>query len=299
MTTTISDRLSSQESLFNTPESLSILDIKTLVAGCISKSILVVAPHPDDETLGCGGAIALLRQLDLDVKVLVVSDGTQSHPNSLAYPPVALKQLRQRESLTALNILGVAPEAVTFLNLPDGAVPTMELVGDEIAETEEANGAETLSSAKQTIKSKLSSKIDGEINTKRQKYRDVIAFIGQYLNDLTPSTIFLPWRKDPHPDHRASWQLFTTACKQLTYCPRLIEYPIWDWDKEQRQDFPVSINAWRLDISKVLELKRQAIAQYHSQISDLIKDDPEGFRLTPEMISNFTQPWEIYLELKL
>ena len=249
------DRLSSPRSFFNTPESLPILDLKTLIAESIPESILVVAPHPDDETLGCGGAIALLRQLNLDVKVSIVSDGTQSHPNSIAYPASVLKQLREGESLAALAILGVAPEAVTFWGMPDGAVPTV-LQHKEIEQ------------------------------------------IQKYLYDLTPSIIFLPWRKDPHPDHRASWQLFTTACKRLNYKPRIIEYPIWDWDKEQRQDFPDSVNAWRLDISQVIELKRQAIAQYRSQISDLIDDDPEGFRLSFEMISNFTRPWEIYLEVK-
>ena len=266
------DRLSSPTSFLNTPESLPISDLKTLVT-TVTKTILVVAPHPDDETLGCGGAIALLRQLDITVRVLVVSDGTQSHPNSIAYPPPALKQLRERESLAALAILGVAPEAVTFLGLPDGAVPTAS--------------AEVM----------IPGLGDTETNTRR-KYRDAIEFICQYLTDLTPSIIFLPWRKDPHPDHRASWQLFTTACKRLNYEPRIIEYPIWDWDREQRRNFPDSVNAWRLDISKVLELKQQAIAQYRSQISNLIDDDPEGFRLTPEMISNFTHPWEIYLEVK-
>ena len=247
------DRLS-PTSFLNTPESLPISEIESLIAESVPESILVVAPHPDDETLGCGGAIALLRQLDLNVKVSVVSDGTQSHPNSIAYPSPALKQLRERESLAALTLLGVAPEAVTFWGMPDGAVPTV---------------------------------------VQHQEIQ-----IQKYLCNFTPSIIFLPWRKDPHPDHRASWQLFTTACKQLAYSPRIIEYPIWDWDKEQRQDFPDSVNAWRLDISKVLELKRQAIAQYRSQISDLIDDDPQGFRLTPEMILNFTQPWEIYLEVK-
>ena len=249
------DRLSPQESFFTTPESLPIWDIKTLVTGSVSKSILVVAPHPDDETLGCGGAIALLRQLDVAVQVSIVSDGTQSHPNSIAYPSTALKQLRERESLSALAILGVAPEAVTFWGMPDGAVLTVV------------------------------------------QHKEIDR-IQKYLCNLTPSIIFLPWRKDPHPDHRASWQLFTTACKQLAYFPRIIEYPIWDWDREQRQDFLDSVNVWRLDISEVLKLKLRAIAQYRSQISDLIDDDPEGFRLTPEMISNFTQPWEIYLEVK-
>ena len=270
----MSDRLSSQESFFDTPESLPISNIKTLVAGSVPESILVVAPHPDDETLGCGGAIALLRQLDVAVKVLVVSDGTQSHPNSIAYPPLTLKQLREKESLAALAVLGVAPEAVIFLGLPDGAVPSASA---EVTARESENA---------------------KTSTRSQKYRDAISSICQYLTKLTPSIIFLPWRKDPHPDHRASWQLFATACKQLNYGSRIIEYPIWDWDREQRQDFPSSLNVWRLDISEVLELKRWAIAQYRSQISELIDDDPEGFRLTPEMILNFTHPWEIYLEVK-
>ena len=276
------DRLSSQESFFNTPESLPISDIKTLVAGSVAESVLVVAPHPDDETLGCGGAIALLRRLDVAVKISVVSDGTQSHPNSIAYPPPLLKRLRERESLAALAVLGVVPEAVAFWGMPDGAVPTMEWDRNEMVKTDAVTG-------------RLG---DEKINTKRQEDRDAIFSICQYLTDLTPSIIFLPWRKDPHPDHRASWQLFATACKQLNYCPRIIEYPIWDWDRKQRQEFPNSVNVWRLDISEVLELKRRAIAQYRSQISDLIDDDPEGFRLTPEMILNFTHPWEIYLEVK-
>jgi LmbE family N-acetylglucosaminyl deacetylase len=239
--------------LFNSPESLPLLDIKAQVNQ--NASILIVAPHPDDETLGCGGAIALLRQLNLSVAVTVVSDGTKSHPNSLAYPSPKLKKLREQESLAALAILGVAPEAVTFLNMPDGAVSTS---GE---------------SAK------------------------AIASIARYLTNLNPSIIFLPWRKDPHPDHRASSQLFIDAIEHLAISLRLIEYPIWDWDTTQRQDFSESVNAWRLDISSVLKLKRQAIAQYRSQISDLINDDPEGFRLSAEMLQNFTQPWEIYLEI--
>lgn len=113
-----------------------------------------------------------------------------------------------------------------------------------------------------------------------------------------PQVIFLPWRFDPHPDHRATGQLIRTALVYLNYSPRIIEYPIWDWDAEQRGDFTNSsqIVAWRLDIETVLEQKRMAIAAYRSQTTDLIDDDPEGFRLTPEMLANFARPWELYLE---
>ena len=260
--------------VFGSPESLPFLNTNTIAEFC-KRAILIVAPHPDDETLGCGGAIALLRQLNVAVKVLIVSDGTQSHPNSIAYPSLALKKLRESESLSALAVLGVAPEAVTFLGLPDGAVPT-------ILHRDPMTGEHG----------------DGEIEERIQEYQNAIVSIERYLNNLVPSIIFLPWRKDPHPDHRASWELVTTASKNLIPSPRLIEYPIWDWDDKQRQKITDSVDAWRLDVSNVLELKRQAIAKYRSQISDLIDDDPEGFRLTPQILHNFTQPWEIYLEVK-
>ena len=51
----------------------------------------VFAPHPDDESLGCGGAIALLRNFELPVNIIVMSDGTLSHPNSRKFPPAALR----------------------------------------------------------------------------------------------------------------------------------------------------------------------------------------------------------------
>ena len=113
---------------------------------------------------------------------------------------------------------------------------------------------------------------------------------------LAPRTIFLPWRSDPHPDHRATWQIMHTAIANLEQSPQLIEYPIWDWDPEQRGSIPNQVTGWRLDISSVLELKLQAIAAYRSQTTDLIDDDPEGFRLQPEMLANFARPWEVYLE---
>lgn len=239
---------------FEHPEAIPLLEIETLIRADFKTPILIVAPHPDDETLGCGGAIALLRQFELSVEVLIVSDGTKSHPNSIAYPAPALRRLRERESLAALKILGIKPQAVTFWGLPDGAIS----------------------------------------NTK-----SAIARCYSHLTNLKPATIFLPWRGDPHADHRASWQILTTACRHLALPPRIIEYPIWDWDDNQRGKLPDAVRVWRLNINKVLPLKTKAISQYRSQISDLIDDDPHGFRLTPQMLQNFTQPWEIYLELEL
>ncbi|BAC90990.1 PIG-L deacetylase family protein [Gloeobacter violaceus] len=222
-------------------------------------STLVVAPHPDDESLGCGGTIALLRRLGLPVRVLVVSDGTRSHPNSRRYPPAALRALREAEARAALAVLGVAPAAVTFLGLKDGAVP-----------------------------------FEGDAD-----FADALGRCRRYLAQLEPvRTVVLPWRRDPHPDHRAVWNLMHRASDGFTAFARSLEYPIWLWEQGERFHRPMEgeVCIWRLAIGPVLALKRAAVAAHRSQTSDLIDDDPEGFRLTPETLTHFERPWECYLE---
>ncbi|WP_262895303.1 PIG-L family deacetylase [Hymenobacter lapidiphilus] len=47
---------------------------------------VVIAPHPDDESLGCGGLLALLARANVPVWCVLMSDGTMSHPNSAKFP---------------------------------------------------------------------------------------------------------------------------------------------------------------------------------------------------------------------
>jgi LmbE family N-acetylglucosaminyl deacetylase len=87
------------------------------------RPFIVVAPHPDDESLGCGGLIAEACRQDLHGKVVIVSDGAGSHPNSKAYPPDRLTSLREAEAKRAGAALGLKPEDMLFLRLPDRFVP--------------------------------------------------------------------------------------------------------------------------------------------------------------------------------
>ena len=63
--------------------SLPFADVAT-IAG--SGPILVLAPHPDDESLGCGGLIAQACAAGIEVHVAILTDGSMSHPNSAAFP---------------------------------------------------------------------------------------------------------------------------------------------------------------------------------------------------------------------
>ena len=87
------------------------------------RPFIVVAPHPDDESLACGGLIADACRQGLRGKVVIVSDGAGSHPNSKAYPPDRLRALREEEAKRAAAELGLRPEDMLFLRLPDRFVP--------------------------------------------------------------------------------------------------------------------------------------------------------------------------------
>jgi LmbE family N-acetylglucosaminyl deacetylase len=101
-------------------ENLSMVAADQLV----KRGLLVIAPHPDDESLGCGGLIAASRARKIPVHIVIVSDGVGSHSNSPSHPPQRLRDLREQEAIAAGCELGVTEDAITFLRLPDRFVPS-------------------------------------------------------------------------------------------------------------------------------------------------------------------------------
>jgi LmbE family N-acetylglucosaminyl deacetylase len=100
-----------------------LLPIRSLRDALTGQPFVVIAPHPDDESLACGGLIAQASQQGLRGKVVIVSDGAGSHPNSKAYPSERLTMLREMEARLAGAELGLRPEDMLFLRLPDRFVP--------------------------------------------------------------------------------------------------------------------------------------------------------------------------------
>lgn len=80
-------------------------------------SVLVLAPHQDDETFGCGGAILLHRAQSDSVAVQFVTNGDKGDPDG-HYPKEGYVALREREAREAAAVLGVTD--VAFMGLPDG-----------------------------------------------------------------------------------------------------------------------------------------------------------------------------------
>ena len=221
------------------------------VAG--SGTCLVLAPHPDDESLGCGGLIAACCAAGRPPVVAILTDGSGSHPGSRAYPPARLAAVRKAEVTAAVGHLGMPVERLVFLGARDTKAPR--------------NGA---------------------------AFDRITRHLAAWLMAFDCSTIFVPWRHDPHADHEAA-ALIGAAAARFTNV-RLLAYPVWGWTLLPDGTVPDhQVGGWRLKIQVHLAVKRRAIAAHASQYGALIDDDPAGFQIPVDLLSIFDEPWETFL----
>lgn len=243
--------------------------------------VLVVAPHPDDETLAVGGLIHRLTRSGVPVRVVFITNGDgyphavidglrKPHPTGADY--VAFGALRQREAIAAMRRLGLGGGHIRFLGFPDGGLA-------ELWRTHWARPYVSPYTRKHRppYHDTLDPRADYE-------GRDLTAVLGKLLGDFRPTVVIMPHPKDTHPDHySASW--FVTEALQrvqtegrvspdvrvLTY---LVHYPSWPLltgPAEDRRLVPVAGltgTVWsEADLTpRELAAKRAALAEYKSQL---------------------------------
>jgi LmbE family N-acetylglucosaminyl deacetylase len=153
--------------------------------------MLILSPHQDDETLGCGGLIAVACALGLAPRVAFVTDGAASHRGSPSWPPSRLARARRGEALQALAVLGVPPEDVAFLGWPDGEPAT-----------------------------------PGSARHERS-----LAQLRIWTQTRAPRSLWATWKGEPHCDHEATAQLADALALRLPGRPRRLDYLVWGWTR--------------------------------------------------------------------
>ncbi|WP_151085800.1 PIG-L deacetylase family protein [Hymenobacter baengnokdamensis] len=140
---------------------------------------------------------------------------------------------------------------------------------------------------------------DSQVPSHGPAFEQAAQELAGFLARQQAQTVLVPWRRDPHPDHRASSLLATAALSQLPVPPRRLEYLVWAWERAAPADLPQpgEGQGFRLNISGVLGQKQRAIAAHRSQLAPgIITDDPSGFLLSDSMLAHFAQPSEAFIE---
>lgn len=97
------------------------------------ETLCVVAPHPDDETLGCGLLLLAAAERGLPITIVCMTDGSRSHPGSSAWPAHRLAAERRRELKRAVRCLAPAA-SVVWLGYPDTGLPTDGTARDRLTQ---------------------------------------------------------------------------------------------------------------------------------------------------------------------
>jgi LmbE family N-acetylglucosaminyl deacetylase len=206
--------------------------------------LLVVAPHHDDETFGCGGLIALKRRAGTAVQVVFVTDGSQSHRDHalLKIPDVIAS--RRSEAIAACEILGLSAGELHFLEGPDGQL--------------------------------------GEIGTIERS--EMVRCLADIVTRSGAAEICVPHHKDCHPDHEATHALLVDAMDLAASDADVLEYPIWLLWKRTLLDWGIRDlrGAERLDVSAAQDEKNRAIDAYGSQLPSMPRGFVPQFKLGEE-----------------
>lgn len=170
-------------------------------------SWVVIAPHPDDETLIASGVLARAREAGESVAVIVMTNGD--------YDCVVDGLRRQRESLTGLAALGVPADRVHFLGYPDGFL---------------SNLGRTPLSPVRRITSRTCAPGNSTYGDWHAKHHgapalytreNAVADLAELLGELSPRDVAITHPHDTHPDHATTYALFRDAALRLPEKPRV------------------------------------------------------------------------------
>jgi LmbE family N-acetylglucosaminyl deacetylase len=189
--------------------------------------VLVLAPHPDDESIACGGLLLAARDAGAARRVVTLTDGDNN-----PWPQRWIEKRwridaaararwgarRRAEAQVALEVLGVAASERVFLGLPDAELTTLLMQGNDA--------------------------LPGPLRPQ--------------IEQFAPTHLALPALADRHPDHSAAHIAARLAVSGIASPPRLLAYSV---HSDAQPLGGVSLSPTQRDA------KRRAIASHHTQMA--------------------------------
>lgn len=192
--------------------------------------VLVLSPHPDDETMGLGGTLAHHTAQGDPVAVVFVCSGVQGDPERY-FPAAEIEGLRQAEARAAGAVLGITD--LRFLGYPDN-----------------------LSDADIHVFEGLPADPD---EARRTLCHGLADLIEKWVREEGFTIVYHPWSGEINPDHWLVGQAAGQAQSRLADvepCPSFLGYDVWS----------PSIPEVVIDTSDVMARKLAAVRCYHTQL---------------------------------
>ncbi len=196
--------------------------------------LLIVAPHPDDEVLGCGGLIAEAVQQGIPVRVVYLTAGdaftgaatllSRSTPDSQDY--LALGTQRIAEANAGAKALGLSPDDLVFLGFPDRALWRIACAEDR---------------AVRSTTTQVDQVPYPHAKTYSQRYTatNLAQNLADVMLEFQPTDVFTTHPLDDHLDHMAGALFTLEALRQAESSGRLPHRPRLYYYLVHRGDWPL------------------------------------------------------------
>lgn len=217
--------------------------------------IMVIAPHPDDEVFGTGGMIALKRAAGIQVNIVYLTQGESSHRDCCNISQADIARNRRRLATEAGRLLGLDPNNLHWLDLPDGNIPGKAQDG----------------------------------------FDEAVSMVLELFEKVSLYEVYCPHPLDFWPDHVAASEITKEAVKRYGIQCELIYYLVWAWHNLPFRMLTKLgwDNSWRLDIGPVFNKKQAAIEQYLGDAVPGCRNPWCGV-LPKGLLKAFNWPYELF-----
>lgn len=225
--------------------------------------VLIVAPHPDDESISCAGVVHHCVKNNIPIKIVVLTDGCLGAP----------AMTRHNETVAAMSLLGVKQDDILFLGYRDGSLPRLLNQNWKSINPYNING--TINNGNYIFSYRKNSTYSGE---------DLYDNLVEIINNFQPTVVFYPDSEDEQIDHWGSYAFLEYVLAKTNYTGDRYTYIVHnppDWPSPRTYDPEADITSppeltaigykWvSFPLDEYQErLKEAAFDSYPSQISKI------------------------------
>jgi LmbE family N-acetylglucosaminyl deacetylase len=231
--------------------------VQTEITIMASDRVLVVSPHPDDESIACSGLIQHALAAGAQVRVLWMTAGDHNvigpplFWRKAAVTPAQFRDIghrRMQEAGAAAAVLGLKSQDLIFLGYPDMGLSDIFL--EQWSSQPYRSGLTNAASVPYA---------ESVVAGQPQTATNLLADVEQVMSLFKPTVVAYPNLIDYHPDHQATALFVTAAMADLRMTPRRLEYVVHvsGWPRPLR--YAPFVDSYAPPAARVLGLRQEVI----------------------------------------